>query len=98
LAGLAFDDVKPLASIELPEDGLARAAFVTFDGLAIDVRLFAYQGADWVAVASSGSGAAEAASNAINDKLARRVYAIPATRVKLLRTRLDDLTEPAKGL
>ena len=34
LAELAFDDVKPLALIELPESGLARAEFATFDGLA----------------------------------------------------------------
>jgi hypothetical protein len=98
LAGLAFDDVKPLASIELPKSGLARAEFVTFDGLAIDLRLFAREGADWVAVAASGNGAAEAESDAINEKLARWVYAIPAARAKPLRTKLVDLTEPAKGL
>ena len=33
LAELAFDDVKPLALVELPENGLARARFATFDGL-----------------------------------------------------------------
>ena len=98
LAELAFDDVKPLALVELPESGLARAAFVTFDGLTIDLRLFAQEGADWVAIACSGTGAAEAESNALNDKLARWIYAIPAARSKLLRTRLDDLTEPVKGL
>jgi hypothetical protein len=98
LAGLAFDDVKPLASIELPASRLARAEFTSFDGLAIDLRLFAHQGADWVAVAASGSGAAETESKAINEKLARWTYAIPADRAKLLRTKLDDLTEPAKGL
>jgi hypothetical protein len=97
LAGLAFDNVKPLALVELPENGLARAEFATFDGLAIDLRLFAHEGADWIAVAASGSGAAEAESNAINEKLARWIYAIPAARSKQLRTRLDDLTEPAKG-
>ena len=54
LAGLAFDDVKPRALVELPESGTARARFATFDGLAIELRLFALQGADWVAVAASG--------------------------------------------
>jgi hypothetical protein len=97
LSGLAFDDVKPRALVELPDSGLIRAAFVTFDGIAIELRLFAYQGADWIAVASSGTGAAEAESKALNDKLARWVYAIPAARAKKLRTRLDDVTEPAKG-
>jgi hypothetical protein len=98
LAGLTFDDVQPLALIGVPDSGLARAEFATFDGLAIDLRLFAHGGADWVAVAASGTGEAEAESKAINEKLARWVYAIPAARAKLLRTRLDDLTEPAKGL
>lgn len=98
LAGLAFDDVKPRPLVELPESGIARADFATFDGIAIDLRLFAYRGADWVAVAASGTGAAEEESKALNDRFARWVYAIPAARAKKLRTRLDDLTEPAKGL
>ncbi|MGE3279635.1 MAG: hypothetical protein AB7H90_03755 [Alphaproteobacteria bacterium] len=97
LAGLAFDDVRPLALVELPENGLARAEFVTFDGLAVALRLFAHEGADWIAVAVAGTGAVEAESNALNTRLARWVYAIPAARAKLLRTRLDDLTDPAKG-
>lgn len=94
-SGLVFDDVKPLAAIELPENGFARVEFATFDGLAIELRVFPHDGADWVAVAASGTGAAEAESNAINNKVARWAYAIPAPRAKLLRTRLD---EPAKGL
>jgi hypothetical protein len=98
LAGLAFDDVKPLALVELPEGGITRAEFATFDGLAIALRLFAHQGADWVAIAASGSGAAAIESDAINARLLRWVYAIPAARARLLRTRPDDLTGPAKGL
>lgn len=98
LSGLTFDDVKPLALMEIPETGLARAEFTTFDGLAIALRLFVHEGADWVAVAVSGTGAAEAESEAINKKLARWIYAIPPARAKLLRTAPSDLTEPAKGL
>ena len=98
LEGLVFDDVKPLASIELPQSGLARAEFAASDGLAIRLRLFPRDGADWVAVAASGTGAAAAESSAINDRVARWAYEIPAARAKLLRTRLDDLTGSAKGL
>jgi Domain of unknown function (DUF4340) len=97
-AGLVFDDVKPLAAIELPENEIARAEFATFDGIAIRMRLFRHDGADWVAVAASGTGAVAAESSAINGKVARWAYEIPAARAKLLRTRLDDVTEPAKGL
>ncbi|MGE0257433.1 MAG: hypothetical protein AB7H71_09765 [Alphaproteobacteria bacterium] len=98
LTELEFDDVKPLALAEFPQSGVARATVKTFDDLAIDLRLFARDGTDWVAVAASGTGAAEAESNAINDRVARWAYAIPAARAKLLRTRIDDLAEPAKGL
>ena len=98
LAGLAFDDVKPRALVELPQSGTARASFVTFDGLAIEMSLFAYQGADWVAIACFGTGAANAEGEALNERLTHWVFAIPAGRAKTLRTRLDDVTEPAKGL
>jgi hypothetical protein len=98
LAGLTFDNVKPLVSMELPADGLVRAEFTTFDGLAIELRLLAQDGVDWVAIGATGTAEASAESNAINEKLARWVYAIPSAQAKLLRTRLDILTEPAKGL
>jgi hypothetical protein len=98
LAGLVFDDVKPRALFELPDSGFARAAFTTFDGLVVDLRLFAHGGTDWVAVAASGIGAAEAESSAFSEKRDRWVYAIPEARAKPLRTRLADLTGPAKGL
>ena len=103
LAGLTFDNVKPIASIEfpageLPAGGLVRAEFTTFEGLAIELRLLVQEGVDWVAIGATGTGEASAESNAINEKLARWVYAIPPARAKLLRMRLDNLIEPAKGL
>ena len=98
LADLEFEDVKPLALIELPESGLSRAEFTTFDGVAVNLRLFTRDGADWIAVAASGTGGDEAESKAINDRVARWAYAIPAARAKLLRTRMDDVIEPVKGL
>jgi hypothetical protein len=98
LAGLVLDDVKPLAMMEFPPGRAASAVFAAFDGLAVTLRLVEYDGADWVAIAGSGTGAAAAESGAINDAVARWAYKIPAARAKLLRTRLGDLTEPAKGL
>jgi hypothetical protein len=98
LAGLTFDNVKPFASMEPPTSGLIRAEFTTFDGLAIELRLLSQEGVDWVAIGASGTGEAGAESNEINDKLARWVYAIPPARATLLRMRLDNLIEPAKGL
>jgi hypothetical protein len=98
LSRLVLDDVKPLAAVEFPQTATAGARFATFDGLAIELRLVARDGADWIAITASGAGAAAAESQAINDRLARWAYAIPAARARLLRTRPDDPIEPAKGL
>ena len=97
LADLDLDDVKPSAELPPPQSGVATAAFATFDGLTLEIRLFAHGKADWVAVTASGSGAAAPEAAALNKKLGRWVYAIPADRAKLLRTRLADLVEPRKG-
>lgn len=97
LAALDLDDVKPTAEMAIPDSGVATAEFATSDGLSVKLRLIAQNGADWVTLEAAGSGAAEADGKAINDKVARWAYAIPAHRAKLLRTRLADLVEPAKG-
>jgi hypothetical protein len=97
LAGLDLDDMKPAAELPVPQDGVATAVFTGFDGLTVALRLFAHDNADWVAIEAAGSAAAEPDSQAINTRIAHRRYAIPAGRAKLLRTRLADLVEPAKG-
>jgi hypothetical protein len=97
LAGLDLDDVKPAADLPMPASGTASAAFTTDDGLTVTLRLFTHDKADWIAVEASGNGAAEADSQAINTKVARWTYAIPADRGKLLRAKLGDLVAPPKG-
>jgi hypothetical protein len=97
LAALDLDDVKPAVEQPLPQSGVASAIFTSFDGLTVRLRLFAHDKTDWVAIDSSGSGAAETDSKALNAALAQWSYAIPAARAKLLRTRLADLVAPPKG-
>jgi hypothetical protein len=97
LAALALDDVKPAADLPAPQSGAAAAVFTTFDGLTLTLRLLAHDNVDWVAITASGSGAADKEAAAINARVARWTYAIPAGRAKLLRTKLADLVEPAKG-
>ncbi len=97
LATLNLDDVKPAADLPVPDKDVARAVFATDDGLTLTVRVFSHEGADWAAIAASGSGKAEADATALDAKLSPWVYAIPADRAKLLRTKLADLIEPAKG-
>jgi hypothetical protein len=97
LAGLDLDDVKPASALPVPQSGVTQAVFAISGGLTVTLRLFAHDGADWIAVAASGSGDAEKDAAALNARTARWLYAIPAARAKLLRTRLADLVEPAKG-
>ena len=97
LAGLELDDVKPSADLPAPDTGVAIAVFRTFDGLTLNLRLFTHGKADWIAIDASGSGAAEADAAALNTRVTRWIYAIPADRGALLRTRLADLVEPKKG-
>ena len=101
LAALTLDDVKPAAELPVPQDNVATAVFTTFDGLTITLRLAprdnAAQSADWVAVKAAGSGAAEGEAAAINSRVGRWTYAVPAARAKLLRTTLHDLEAPEKG-
>ena len=97
LIALDMADVKPAPDQPVPDSGVAAAAFTTFDGLTLDLRLFARDNADWLTVAASGKDAVEAEAKAINSRVAAWSYAITPDRAKLLRTRLADFVEPAKG-
>ncbi|HTZ36141.1 MAG TPA: DUF4340 domain-containing protein, partial [Stellaceae bacterium] len=100
LEALDLDDVKPAAEAPIPETGVATAAFTTFDGLVVGLRLMPASGAaaggsgDWVAIAVSGFGKGEAEAKTLNARLARWSFAIPAARAKLLRTTLAELLQP----
>ena len=97
LDDLELDDVRPAAEQPTPQSGVASAMLTTMDGLAITARVFAKDNVDWLALSASGGGKTEAEAKAINARLARWSFAIPADRAKILRTRLGDLVEPAKG-
>ena len=94
---LAQIGIKPAAEQPVPDSGVAAASFTTFDGLTLDLRLFARDDADWLAIAASGKDSSDAEANAITSRVAAWRYAITPDRAKLLRTRLADLVEPAKG-
>jgi hypothetical protein len=97
LETLDLDDVKPAAEQPVPDKDVATAAFTTFDGLTVDIRLLDRDKANWIAISASGSGAAEAEAKKIDQKLSRWTYAIPSHKASLLKTKLADLLEPAKG-
>jgi hypothetical protein len=97
LETLDLDDVRPAAELPVPDKDVASGSFTTFDGLTVNVRLVERDGRNWIAVAAAGSGPAEAAAKQIDDKVARWIYAIPGYKASLLKTKLADLIEPAKG-
>ncbi|MGC2203109.1 MAG: DUF4340 domain-containing protein, partial [Stellaceae bacterium] len=97
LETLDLDDVKPAAELPIPDKDVVTAAFMTFDGLTVDTRLVERDKIDWIAISAAGSGAAEAEAKKINDKVAHWTYAIPGYKANLLKTKLADLLEPAKG-
>jgi len=97
LETLDLDDVKPAGELPIPDKDVTTASFTTFDGLSVEVRLIERDKDNWVAISATGSGSAEPEAKKIEDKVARWTYAIPAYKANLLKTKLADLIEPAKG-
>jgi hypothetical protein len=94
LEALDLADVKPAAELPIPEDGVATAAFTTFDGLVIGLRLTPPDKGDWVAIDVTGDGKSAAGAKALSSRLAPWRFSIPPERAKLLRTTLSDLLLP----
>jgi hypothetical protein len=90
LTALDLDDVTPAGEHSIPDDGAATAAFTTFDGLSVGVRLPPDAG-DWAAFDATGSGDAAERAAALGDRLRRWSFRIPPERAKLLRMTLADL-------
>jgi uncharacterized protein DUF4340 len=91
LIALDLDDVKPAAEMPVPAEGVATAAFTSFDGLIVGTRLMPPGAADWLALDVTGFGNVEDAAKTLNAKLSRWSFRISAERAKLLRMTLADL-------
>ena len=97
LETLDLDDVKPAGELPVADKDVVTASFTTFDGLTIDLRLMERDKSNWIAISATGSGSAEADAKKIDDRVSHWTYAIPAYKANLLKTKLADLVEPAKG-
>ena len=96
LASLTLSDVRPLAELPVPADGVAHADVTGFDGLTLKLALFDKDGKSWVHIEAAGSGDAEKKAADLNAKLAPWIYAIPDYKAKALRTKLADVTAAPK--
>lgn len=94
LEALDLNDVKPASEHPISGDGATTAAFTTFDGLVVGLRLTPPAQGDWLAIDVTGDGKSEAQAKALSARLAPWRFAIPAERAKLLRTTLSDLLLP----
>lgn len=94
LEALDLADVKPAAEQPIPEDGAPTAAFTTFNGLVVGLRLTPPDKGDWLAIDVTGYGKGEAQATALAARLAPWRFQISPERAKLLRTTLSDLLLP----
>ena len=89
--------MKPSTDLPVPDKDVVTGKFTTFDGLTVDIRVLDRDKTGWLAISASGIGAAEAEAKKLEEKVSRWTYAIPAYKANLIKTKLADLLEPAKG-
>jgi hypothetical protein len=94
LEALTLDDVKAARGSMDDENGMSTAAFTTFDGLVVGLRLSPPGAGDWLMIDVTGSEASELKAKTLSAQLTPWRFAIPAARAKLLRTTLADLLLP----
>ena len=97
LGGLQLEDVRPAKGFDYPTSGVAKAQFVTFAGLTVDIELADKDGKSWARFAVSGSGDAAKEATALSAQLSPWIYALPSDKAKTLRDKLDDLVETPKA-
>jgi hypothetical protein len=93
LEALTLTDVKPAAEQPIPHDGVATAAFTTYDGLIFGLRLAPPEAGGWVAIDVTSFGKDEAQAKTLHARLAPWSFRLPPDRLKLLRTMLPDLVQ-----
>jgi hypothetical protein len=91
---LELTDVKRATDSPTPKDNTATAAFTTFDGVVIGLRLSPPEVGDWLTIQATGTGDGEAEAKAFNDRLSPWAFQIPPARAKLLRMTLSDFLLP----
>ncbi len=97
LDGVELNDVRKAADLPAPEKGVARAEWVTFDGLTITGETFKKDDSNWVRLKASGEGKAAEEAAALNARWAPWVYSVYEYKANAMKTKLADLVEAPKG-
>ncbi|HUC10761.1 MAG TPA: DUF4340 domain-containing protein [Stellaceae bacterium] len=97
LETLDLDDVQPAAKLPVPDKGVTAAAYTTFDGLTVNVKLFQHDNKSWITLAATSSGKAAAAAKKLDSRVSPWVYAIPDYKARMIETKLADLLAAPKG-
>src|SRR6185437_11562583 len=93
---LTLTDVEPVA--KQPGEKIGTAHIVTKDGMAVDVTVFKAGKDIWVQLAASGDGAAKAAAEALEKRVAGWSFQIGAWKEAAFVPAMDDIkaAEPDK--
>jgi hypothetical protein len=97
LSGLQLEDVRPAKGFDYPSSGIAKAQFVSFSGLTVDIDLADKDGKSWARFAVSGSGDAAKQAAELKARLSPWIYALSSDKAKTLREKLGDLVETPKA-
>lgn len=90
-------DARPASGAELPKTAISRAEWRSFDGLILTVTGFDGNDTHWVRLAASGEGPAAAGAERLNAQWSGWLYAVPAYKAGIIRTRRADILEPPES-
>ena len=91
---LELTDVKRAADNSGAMEKASTAAFTTFDGIVIGLRLSPPDAGDWLAIDATAAGDGAAEAKWLHDRLSHWTFRIPPARAKLLRMTLPDFLLP----
>lgn len=106
----SLDDVMPATSVPFPDKGVSQAIYTTLDGMIVTIYMIERDeltkddsGKDvtkkkyWVKLIATGAGKGAKDAAEFNKRVAAWAYAVPDYKANAFKTRLADLTEPAKS-
>jgi hypothetical protein len=95
LSSLTFEDVMPAADLAMPASGLAKAEFVTKEGLHVTLTLVPKDKDKWAVFTATGDGDAAAKAGEIAQTVAGWAYRLPDYKSSKIETKQADLLEAA---